>query len=590
MKIMRNIISFLVGSTFALCLASCSGGMHDASTDPYRAGNVNASGEGSVFLVGGLAQAYVDESQYKSKSTTALAGQTVFEVALSSEGKIDFTFSYQGSDSWGGGAGEINFAILSDVDNGWSPNMRWGGVSGSPVKVGGSADIEAGSTNITLSGMTSGHQYKLSGVLYAAGGLLSLEDKGEFTIPVPDYTLLDGYFIRGVVPYYEGDTLKRKWDVGDCGNFVLVNGAKSDEGDVVYEVKWVATIGNLPVEFLISDSQAKTNYKVFAKNDQSLPLPKVDIDGAELEVVIADDKDKENTYGNIESKQTLFENVEYTFRIRTTASKKEKDKDGNEIEIGKKVFVSIISGNDFSLNLSEADIAFGSELELVNNAVAFVWYKGIGKWEGNDNFAFKVRPNKAWDDDVVGGDSIIIGNTPNDNIQFSVMGNDRNAVLSGLTEGTAYKLSFTPEGRNLMLTVEEIEKVEKLSKDEQDKLTTGKWYFVDIEISSTTVNMIIKDNVANGLQSRDIEKVAVKDKLSYVYMVGEPLLSDKGYYILSPLQFVSERTDTPSASGAAGKTRIYVYTNAEEPYLYAWNENGEFAGGWPGKAMTLFKE
>lgn len=139
-----------------------------------------------------------------------------------------------------------------------------------------------------------------------------------------------------------------------------------------------------------------------------------------------------------------------------------------------------------------------------------------------------------------------------------------------------------------MLTVEEIEKVEKLSKDEQDKLT-GKWYVVDIEISSTTVDMIINDNVANGLQSRNIEKVAVKNKLSYVYMVGEPLLSDKGYYILSPLHFVSERTDTPSESGAAGKTRIYVYTNAEKPNLYAWNGNDEFAGGWPGKAMTLLK-
>lgn len=571
MKIMRNIISFLVGSTFALCLASCSGGMHDASTDPYRAGNVNASGEGSVFLVGGLAATYVDGSQYKNKSTTLLSGQTVFEVALSNEGKIDFTFSYQGSDTWGGGTGEINFAILSDVDNGWSPKMRWGGVSGSPVKVGGSADIEAGSTNITLSGMTSGHQYKLSGVLYAAGGLLSLEDKGEFTIPVPDYTLLDGYYVLfksgNFKPTFEG---------------LLTDGVKNaEEGTVTYSVSFVPEKDT--DEFVIANNAkfSGTSYKGSVEGAQKSLSVRCDdpasSDGVALVKYVdkkSDDKDKKE--GVNAPITNLLKDVETTMTITTKT-------DGT-------VIVKLTSGDD-TVNISNADIIFNGDVgyDLIDGAFAFVWYKGISNWGDNDKFTFKVRPNKAWDGTQIGFGNCISGNIP-DGINLS--GKDdgtggKNVVLSGLTDGTAYKLSFTPKGLSLILDIEE---VGGLFKDEQDKLE-GQWYFVDIEISSTTVDMIIKDNVANGLQSRNIEKVAVKDKLSYVYMVGEPLLSDKGYYILPPLHFVSERTDTPSASGAAEKTRIYVYTNAEEPYLWAWNGDDNFTGGiWPGKAMTLLKK
>lgn len=571
MKIMRNIISFLVGSTFALCLASCSGGMHDASTDPYRAGNVNASGEGSVFLVGGLAAAYVDASQYKAKSTTVLAGQTVFEVTLSNEGKIDFTFSYQGSDTWGGGTGEINFAILSDVDNGWSPNMRWGGVSGSPVKVDGSADIEAGSTNITLSGMTSGHQYKLSGVLYAAGGVLSLEDKGEFTIPVPDYTLLDGYYV-----------LFKSGDFKPTFEGLLTDGVKNaEEGTVTYTVSFVPEKDT--DEFVIANNAkfSGTSYKGSVKGAKKSLSVRCDDpaspDGVAL-VKYVDSKsdDKDEKEGDNAPITNLLKDVETTMTITTKT-------DGM-------VIVKVTSGNDFNLNLSEADIAFGTELDLVDNAVAFVWYKGVGNWAGNENFSFKVRPNKDWDADVVSANSFILGNTP-DNVGLFIKDDGyggQNTALSGLTEGTAYKLSFIPEGRNLMLTVEEMEKVENLSKDEQDKLD-GKWYFADIEISSTTVNIIVKNDIENGFQSRNIENVTVKEKLSYVCIDGEPLLSDNGYYILSPVQFVSERTDTPTANGATGKTRIYVYTNAEKPNLYAWNGDDKFAGDWPGTTMTLLK-
>lgn len=467
MKIMRNIISFLVGSTFALCLASCSGGMHDASTDPYRAGNVNASGEGSVFLVGGLAATYVDGSQYKNKSTTLLSGQTVFEVTLSKEGNIDFSFSYQGSDTWGGGTGEINFAILSDVDNGWSPNMRWGGVSGSPVKADGSADIEAGSTNITLSGMTSGHQYKLSGVLYAAGGVLSLEDKGEFTIPVPDYTLLDGYFIRGVVAYYNDEgKVQRKWDVGDCGNFVLVNGAKSDEGDVVYEVKWTPTIGDLNTEFLISDSKAKTLYKAFAKKKEEggkkvdVEVPKLDIDGAELELSIADDEDN-YSYGNIESKQNVLKGVEYTFRVRTTASN--KDADGNET--GKKVFVSVISGNDWDFfNETDAmgDFNNADGVPLSNGSFTIDYKNDMKAWGGgNGTCNFKIRRIAgSWDYGDFGYGSIV--NSPAPILPTGVEFKESwgNIQLTGLQNGTKYKFEFEPQSddpEKLIMTVSVVE-------------------------------------------------------------------------------------------------------------------------------------
>lgn len=568
MKIMRNIISFLVGSTFALCLASCSGGMHDASTDPYKAGNVNASGEGSVFLVGGLAAAYVDASQYKSKSTTVLSGQTVFEVALSKDGNIDFAFSYQGSDTWGGGTGEINFAILSDVDNGWSPNMRWGGVSGSPVKAGGSADIEAGSTNITLSGMTSGHQYTLSGVLYAAGGVLSLEDKGEFTIPVPDYTLLDGYYVlfksSDFKPTFEG---------------LLADGVKNaDEGTVTYTISFVPSADK--DEFVIANNAkfSGTSYKGSVKGAKKSLSVRCDdpasSDGVALVKYVdkkSDDKDeKEGVNAPITH---LLKDVETTITITTKT-------DGM-------VIVKVTSGDD-TVNIANADIIFNGDndfYDLTEGAFVFLYNKGISNWGDNDKFTFKVRPNKAWDGTQIGFSNCIPGNIPDGvNLSGKDDGNGgKNIVLSGLTDGTAYKLSFTPKGLSLILDIEE---VGGLFKDEQDKLD-GKWYFADIEISSTTVDMIVKDK--DGFQSRDIKNVEVKDRLSYVCINSETLLSDKEYKIFLPLCLVSERTDTPTANGATGKTRIYVYTNAEKPNLYAWNGNDKFAGEWPGTAMTLVK-
>lgn len=419
---MNKIASLLGTAALALGLASCSGGMHDAVADPYipKAGS-------SVFLVGGLEKAYVAADQYISKDTASLSGQTVFEVELK-DGQFSVAFSYQGADSWGGGSGEINIGILSNVDNGWSPDVRWGGVS--PIGADkGAVDIEAGTTNITLSGMKSDNQYVLSGELYPAGGKLSLEDKGEFTIPVPNYLLLDGYFILGEMNEYKPDF---EW--------LLMDGMKDAEtGDVVYVYEFTPKRDSYSFG-IAADSKWKTCYKNAAVKCDDVST--VGTRGTKLTKYV-DNKDAEGNGGSDATITGLFKDLKTTLTVTTT-------------EKGD-VYVKVASGNDYDFAyeagvLGDFDNAAGILFD--GGSITLEYKDTMKEWGGgNGTCYYKVLKNLAlsWDGGDLGGGAITGGTVPDG---ISIGEANGNAMIKGLQDGVTYKLTWTPNDDITRLTLD----------------------------------------------------------------------------------------------------------------------------------------
>lgn len=117
------------------------------------------SDETDILIIGGIA-----------KSESAAAKVTVptdgFKVPVT-DSKFEFTFTYTGNDSWGAGAGEHAFTIMtSDAGSNWSCRARWGGASKMSDGIVGAYTAIGGSNNIVLTGMTANKKYKLTGTVY----------------------------------------------------------------------------------------------------------------------------------------------------------------------------------------------------------------------------------------------------------------------------------------------------------------------------------------------------------------------------------------------------------------------------------------
>lgn len=168
---MKKLITSAIAATALLFgFASCSNGLHDVENTPYT-NSANA-----VYVLGGISSSTMESAV---KSTEADFDNTKsYKVALDSEGKAKFTFTYSGNDSWSAGAGNTAFAIVADVSKGWdgANAARWGtGTAG--VAVGSEAAL-VGPTqnNAKITGLSAGTQYTVELALTAAGGTIKVTE------------------------------------------------------------------------------------------------------------------------------------------------------------------------------------------------------------------------------------------------------------------------------------------------------------------------------------------------------------------------------------------------------------------------------
>ncbi len=158
----KLIMSAIAAAALLFGFASCAGDLHDVDNSPFAQTK-------SVFLIGGIAEANVDASQYIAKATSPDTG---YEVALKN-GEFSFEFTYTGADHWSAGAGNQAFTIMSNIDGGWNGSIaRWGNAK---VNVGSAGAISLSGDNLILTGLEAGTKYTLKVSLTSAAGTVSLE-------------------------------------------------------------------------------------------------------------------------------------------------------------------------------------------------------------------------------------------------------------------------------------------------------------------------------------------------------------------------------------------------------------------------------
>ena len=195
--------------------ASCAGDLHDVENTPYT----NATGK--VYFLGGISNSTMEASVEATKK--AFADTQSYEVQMT-DGKIKFTFTYSGSDSWSAGDGATAFAIVADATSNWdvANKMRWmTGADG--VSVGSSASLSVGSSaNVKITGLSAGTQYTVEAELTAAGGtikvtqglsavpfeLVWLDDNGGATNATSITALNASTFTYDITPAAEAKTYK----------------------------------------------------------------------------------------------------------------------------------------------------------------------------------------------------------------------------------------------------------------------------------------------------------------------------------------------------------------------------------------------
>lgn len=208
----------ITGAVAALALlfgfASCSGDLHDVENTPYT----NATGK--VYILGGISASTMNSDVEATKK--AFADTQSYEVPIE-DGKIKFSFTYSGSDSWSARAGATAFAIVADATSNWDAanKMRWmTGADG--IAVGSEGKLSLGSSsNVKITGLSAGTQYNVEAELTAAGGtmkvtqglsgvpfeLVWLNDKGEAT-SATSITAGDSSFTYDITPVADAKTYK----------------------------------------------------------------------------------------------------------------------------------------------------------------------------------------------------------------------------------------------------------------------------------------------------------------------------------------------------------------------------------------------
>ena len=210
----KLIISAITAAALLFGFAGCSGDLHDVENTPYT----NATGK--VYFLGGISASTMNSDVEATKK--AFADTQSYEVPIE-DGKITFTFTYSGSDSWSAGDGATAFAIVADATSNWDAanKMRWmTGADG--IAVGSEGKLSLGSSsNVKITGLSAGTQYTVEAELTSAGGtmkvteglkgvpfeLLWLNDNGESTTAT-SITAGKGSFTYDITPVAEAKTYK----------------------------------------------------------------------------------------------------------------------------------------------------------------------------------------------------------------------------------------------------------------------------------------------------------------------------------------------------------------------------------------------
>lgn len=213
---MKKLITGTVAALAVLFgFASCAGDLHDVENTPYT----NAAKK--VYVLGGISKSTMESSVENTRK--AFADTQSFEVPMK-DGKIKFTFTYSGSDSWSAGDGATAFALVADATSNWDAanKMRWmTGADG--IAVGSEGKLSLGSSsNVKITGLSAGTQYTVEAELTSAGGtmkvtqglagvpfeLLWLNDSGESTSAVSITVVNDYTFTYDITPVAEEKTYK----------------------------------------------------------------------------------------------------------------------------------------------------------------------------------------------------------------------------------------------------------------------------------------------------------------------------------------------------------------------------------------------
>lgn len=173
---MKKLITGAVAALAVLFgFASCSGDLHDVENTPYT------NDANKVYFLGGISASTMESSVEATKK--GFDNTQCYEVPMT-DGKIKFTFTYSGSDTWVAGDGATAFAIVADATSNWDAanKMRW--MTGSDgVAVGSSASLLVGSSaNVKITGLSAGTQYTVEAELTSAGGTIKVE-KGLSAVP-----------------------------------------------------------------------------------------------------------------------------------------------------------------------------------------------------------------------------------------------------------------------------------------------------------------------------------------------------------------------------------------------------------------------
>lgn len=211
----KLIISAITAAALLFGFAGCSGDLHDVENTPYT----NATGK--VYFLGGISASTMNPDVEATKK--AFADTQSYEVPIE-DGKIRFSFTYSGSDSWSAGAGATAFAIVADATSNWDAanKMRWmTGADG--IAVGSEGKLSLGSSsNVKITGLSAGTQYTVEAELTAAGGtmkvtqglsavpfeLLWLNDNGAATSATSITAINDYTFTYDITPVAEAKTYK----------------------------------------------------------------------------------------------------------------------------------------------------------------------------------------------------------------------------------------------------------------------------------------------------------------------------------------------------------------------------------------------
>ena len=186
-----------------------------------------------VYIVGGITFSTLESGATKNDDTSDADDyidffKTAWEVPVSN-GAFSFEFTYNGNDGWGGKYGEHAFTIMSNLNNGWYPEFRWGGISvsaGNEETLFGSI-FPSGNDNIKINHLVEGTKYKVSGTLRQFDGTLSVTTDEE--IP-PDMNLFfDG---QNPIPMTQTSASEFEYDLPTSSS------AKTIQFCINYGDKW----------------------------------------------------------------------------------------------------------------------------------------------------------------------------------------------------------------------------------------------------------------------------------------------------------------------------------------------------------------